>query len=236
MSNDPRRSPHGQNGDSAAPGEIPAAFRAGPGDVPGMSPAAAPAMAEEEARNALAAQATQAQQRQAVHDEIAGLLARDPAALLQAAPDLYGQAVAAMVAAGVTQALQAPVQVKVTARACAECLRLQIEWAQRYGHELEDAKRRAMASIGATDPSDPRLPQVDLPSFLPERLRPGRGSDALPVLMDPVTTVDGTEVCFRHHPAARSKLITASGLSLAALLASQPGAPGMAMMPGVAMR
>ena len=217
--------PNGQPPSPPPPGVIPPGF---------TSADAMAAMAEDQARQAMRQQGDRDQQ---IHDGLEAMLREDPALLLQKLPDLFGQAVSAMVAAGVTAAVQQILQslgglpVKATGRACAECLRLQIEWRGRHLPDLEAAKQRAMASIGASDPHDPRLAQVEIVTFLPENLRPGAAIDGLPVALDPVTTVNGTEVCPVHHPAAGSKLIAASGIGIASLLAMarQPGMGQFAM-------
>lgn len=200
----------------------------GHADIPPGFRAAAPPEAKSPAELA-------AQQQQAIHDELAALLESDPAAVLQALPNLFGQHIANMVTAGVAAALQA-VPVRVAGRLCATCLQLRLEWNGRNIAALEQAQAAAMARHGITDPADPRLAQIELPQFLPEGLRPGGGNDPLPMIADSVTTVGGLEVCPQHHPAAaaqpggrRPLIVSGIGnvhLAAQMAMAAGPGMPG----------
>jgi hypothetical protein len=237
---------HARRGQSARPARLPS--RAAPAAAPPQPPApdspaspnitriaaGIPEMGPEQ-EAAMAAAMQEARDREAA-DNVRRLLA-DPAALLARLPQIYGQALASMITQGVVQALQQvqALPVKPVGRLCATCLGQRIQWNTRHADAISRAQTLAMAQIGATDPGDPRLQQIDIIPLLPEPLRPGGGPDALPVMFDAVTTIQGTDLCPQHHPAAAGqaqpgKLIVMPGISVHAAahlaMTGQPGMPG----------
>lgn len=179
-----------------------------------------------------AAQANEA--RMAAAAEMRRMLENDPAELLTRLPELFGNAIAQMVAAGVQMALQ-QVPVK-TARVCGRCLGARLAWNSRHAGLIQQIQERIMADLGTTDPNDPRLQQVDLPALLPPELRPGGGPDALPVVLDAITVIGGEEICPQHHPLMpanqRQGLLVVPGMNVhaaaAMAMAGMPGMPGIA--------
>ena len=185
-----------------------------------------------------------AKRDQAVHDQIAALLANDLAAFLQGLPNIYGQAVADMVAAGFVAAVRALLEaqqaivVRLAGRVCAECIGARHLWNARHAADMAAVKEQAMAMLGTADENDPRLSQADLIPLLPERLRPGQ-PDGVPLVFDAAYCLNGTDLCPGHHPAAPKaggSLIVVPGMSvhLAAQLAmgNQPGMPGVPVPQG----
>ena len=184
----------------------------------------------------------QMDQRREIHGNLERMIRDDPAAFVQKLPEMFGPVIAQMVAQGLVQGIQALAQqpvaqrVKVADRICATCLLMRIAWNSKYEAELKQAQATAMAQVGATDPMDPRVAQMDVTPFLPERLRPGQ-LEGPPPLFDAAITVNGTEYCPNHHPdapqqQARGRLILMPGIPVHAAariaLGGQPGMPGMA--------
>ena len=198
---------------------VPAGLRAVP---------AAEMTPEAEARMALDIQ--QAQQKQ-IHDNLAAMLAEDPATFVQRLPSIFGAAIADMVTQGVVAAVQALQAVPVN-RICATCLHLRLTWNTRHKAEVDKALAAVMAELGTEDKTDPRLAQADFTPFMPEHLRPG-AIDGPPQLFDSVTTVNGMDVCPQHHPSApqqASGLILMPGIPVhAAARLAMAGQPGMAV-------
>lgn len=175
-------------------------------------------------------------ERRAQLAKLAALL-DDPPALLLSLPGIYGEALQNIVAAAVLKAVNSlggALPVKAAGHLCATCVGLQHAWAARNAPAINAAKKQAMAVIGATSESDPRLAQIDLAAFLPENLRPGQ-AQGVPQVFDAAYELDGTSLCPAHHPAAaagKGSLIAMPGMSLhAAAQIAMSGAPGLPGMP-----
>jgi hypothetical protein len=154
--------------------------------------------------------------------------------------NMLGQAIGALpqqIAQGMAQVLQ---QVPVrTTRLCAPCLTARIAWNAAHEADIQAALTSAALAAGIIEGGelpmgDPQAARLNIAPYLPARLRPGAGPDAMPPLEQSVTTAGGTEVCPGHLPDApqragrRPLLIPGTGLSVATLarLAATGGITG----------
>lgn len=116
---------------------------------------------------------------------------------------------------------QVPVRVIPQVRhLCAPCVIARVTWELAHAPELKQAETAARAQLELGE-NDPFPPGFDPALFLPDHLRPGAGSQGMPVPRPAITTAGGTEVCAQHIPGlpGKSSLVVAQGALSPSLLA-----------------
>jgi hypothetical protein len=132
--------------------------------------------------------------------------------LVQALPNLIGQAVAAAQPQDM----------------CADCLTERMTWEAAHGSQLETAFQCACQAAGIPpDPNSPQARSLDVTPFLPEHLQ-GTNADSaerMPQIQNAATMVNGKRVCPGHvipGGGGGARLLVASGNFTPAMPARAP--------------